>query len=266
MSEDFGFFGPHSVSWQVHRETFVLFGGARALLLQAAHPLIMAGATATGMYERDPWKRLMRTLQFAYAITFGSKDEALAAAAHINQVHERVHGIDPVTGLHYDALDPDLLLWVHAALVDSALVFERLLVGKLDDEGRQQFHEEQMVAAEMLRLPRERIPPTYEGLREHIDSVIDDDVLGMSPGADSVARLIKSPPPEAQWKPVLRMVSFWGFGTLPPRVREIYGMRWDPFREAALRGSMLWVKLNRPLVPAWFREIEIARKADSKAS
>src|SRR5918996_535460 len=156
---DEGYFGPDSVSWRVHREVTVLFGGARALLMQAAHPLVIAGATQTGMYERDPWKRLQRTLVLQYALTFGTKAEAHAAADRINEVHDRIKGVDDVTGLGYDALDPSLLLWVHACLVDSALLFERLTVGRLDERSRQRFHEEQMLAAELVRLPRERIPP-----------------------------------------------------------------------------------------------------------
>ena len=119
---DQGFFGPDSVSWRVHREVTVLFGGARALLMQASHPLVIAGARETGFYQS-------------------------------------VHGVDEVTGKTYDAFDPDLLLWVHACLVDSALLFERHTVGRLDDAGRQRFHEEQMAAAELLELSRERIPP-----------------------------------------------------------------------------------------------------------
>ena len=63
-----------------------------------------------------------------------------------------------MTGAPYDALDPHLLLYVHACLVDSALLFERLTVGRLDDAGRQRFHEEQMLAAEMMRVPREIDP------------------------------------------------------------------------------------------------------------
>ena len=117
---DGGYFGPDSVSWRVHREVTVLFGGARALLMQAAHPLVVAGANQTGMYERNPWKRLQRTLILTYTITFGTRAEANAAAAKINEVHTRIHGVDPVTGRRYDALDPELLLFVHACLVDSA--------------------------------------------------------------------------------------------------------------------------------------------------
>ena len=165
---DEGYFGPTSVSWQVHREVTVLFGGARAMLMHAAHPLVIAGANQTGMYERNPWKRLQRTLVLQYALTFGTKAEAHAAADRINEVHERINGVDPVTGRRYDALDPELLLWVHACLVESALLFERLTVGRLDDRGRQRFHEEQMLAAELVRLPRERIPPTVPELEAYV--------------------------------------------------------------------------------------------------
>lgn len=261
---DPGFFGPESVSWQVHREAFVLFGGARALLLQAAHPLVIAGATATGFYERDPWKRLMRTLQLTYAITFGSKDEARKAAARINDVHTRVNGIDPETGLSYDALDPHLLLWVHAALVDSALLFEQLLVGKLDDAGRETFHQEQMLAAEMLLIPRAMIPPTVAGLRRFMQDVIDSGILRVTVGAEVVAGLFKNPPPEAEWRPVLKGVSRWAFGTLPPRVRALYGVPWSSAKEAGLRASLAAAKVVRPAIPAVYRQIEVARHADAR--
>src|SRR5881409_2699672 len=94
---DEGLFGPRSVSWQVNRETAVLFGGARALLMHAAHPLVLAGARQTGFYERNPWKRLERTLFLPYTMTFGTREEALEAAERVNRVHREIHGIDAVT-------------------------------------------------------------------------------------------------------------------------------------------------------------------------
>lgn len=265
MRSDAGFFGPDSVSWQVHRETAVLFGGARALLMQAAHPLVIAGATATGFYERNPWQRLMRTLQLTYAITFASKEQARAAADRINDVHRRVHGIDPVTGKRYDALDPDLLLWVHAVLVDSALEFERRAVGRLDPAGRERFHQEQMLAAEMLLLPRDRIPPTVPALRAYIDGIVAGDDLLVTPAALRVAGLFRHPPREAEWRPVLRGVAEWAFGTLPPRLRAAYGVRWNPLREAGLRGGFAVLRTVRPVLPLSLRQIEIARHAADRA-
>ena len=256
MSGSDAYFGPDSVSWQVHKEVTVLFGGARALLLQAAHPLVIAGARATGFYERNPWKRLERTLRLTYALTFAPRQLADAAAERINEVHRRIHGVDEVTGESYDALDPELLLWVHACLVDSALRFERSTVGKLDDEGRQRFHEEQMLAAEMLLLPRELIPPRWQELGELVSGAATSGRLVVSDSALRLADIFRNPPPEAEWRPVLRAVAWWAFATLPEPTRGDFGMHWNGVKEAALRANLGMVKLARPLIPRKFRFIE----------
>ena len=253
--DDLGYFGPDSVSWQVHREVTVLFGGARALLMQAAHPLVVAGANQTGMYERNPWKRLQRTLVLTYTVTFGSKAEADAAAAKINEVHERINGIDPVTGLRYDALDPVLLLYVHACLVDSALLFEELTVGRLDDAGRQRFHEEQMLAAEMMLIPRETIPPTVPALRGWLADFEDRGDLLVTEGARRVYELFLDPPADAEWRPILRGVSRLAFGTLPPIVRELYGIPMSRAKQAAMAATFAAIRAGRPLLPPRLRYI-----------
>lgn len=261
---DVGLFGPRSASWQVNREVTVLFGGARALLMQAAHPLVLAGARQTGFYERNPWKRLERTLALTYAMTFGTREEALGAVEKINRVHEAIHGIDAVTGLPYDAFDPDLLLWVHACLVDSQLLFERLTVGRLNDEGRERYHREQMVGAELLGLPRDRIPPTVAMLRAYIDGVLESGVLRVGPDSMRVADLIRRPPPGVPWRPVLWRVSRWAFGTLPEQLRRAYGVRWNAARELENRVSLSTLKLVRPLLPSPLREIMPARLAERR--
>jgi len=258
---DLGYFGPDSVSWRVHREVTVLFGGARALLMQAAHPLVIAGARETGFYQRDPWKRLQRTLMLTYALTFGTKAEAEHAAARINAVHRSVHGVDEVTGKPYDAFDPDLLLWVHACLVDSALLFERHTIGRLDDAGRQRFHEEQMLAAELLELPRDRIPPTVPELREYIDGVVSSGDLLVTQAALDVARMFRAPPSGAEWRPVLKAVAWWAFGSLPQQLQRGYGVRWNPAKEAAMRANLRAVRLLRPAIPRRYRYILPAQQA-----
>jgi uncharacterized protein (DUF2236 family) len=261
---DPGLFGPRSVSWRVHRETTVLFGGARALLMHAAHPLVIAGATETGFYERNPWRRLERTLFLTYSLTFGTREQALTAAARINEVHRRVRGVDPVTGKSYDAMDHDLLLWVHACLVDSALLFERLTVGRLTPEDRERFHREQMAGADLLGLPRDRIPPTTRALREYIERVVAGGDLAVSDAARRVGALVRSPPREAEWRPVLRAVSWWAFGTLPPRLRAMYGVRWGPARDAALIASLAALRAGRPAIPRRFRWILPAQQAAAR--
>jgi uncharacterized protein (DUF2236 family) len=261
-----GLFGPDSASWQVSREVTVLFGGARALLMQAAHPLVLAGARQTGFYERNPWKRLDRTLRLQYAITFGTHQEAQEAADRINRVHRDIHGIDEVTGLPYDAFDPELLLWVHACLVESSLLFERLTVGRLDDEGRERFHREQMMAAEMMGLDRTRIPATVASLEAYVDGVVRSGVLRVTPDTLRVADLIRHPPPQVPWRPVLRQIAWWAFATLPAPLRSAFGVRWNSAKELRLRSSLRTLKLIRPALPGRFREIVPARLAARRVS
>jgi uncharacterized protein (DUF2236 family) len=255
VSADLGYFGPDSVSWRVHREVTVLFGGARALLLQAAHPLVIAGARETGFYERNPWRRLQRTLMLTYTLTFGTRAEADLAARRINDIHARIKGVDPVTGKPYDALDPQLLLFVHACLVGSALLYERLTVGGLDDGGRQRFHDEQKLAAELLLVPRDIIPPTVDDLRAYLRDVVASGDLLVTESARRVAMLFEDPPPEAEWRPVLGVVSKLGFGTLPPAVREQYGFELTPARRVAMRATFRALRALRPVLPARYRYI-----------
>src|SRR6266536_35811 len=162
---DAGLFGPDSVSWRVLRESSVVVGRLRALLMHAAHPLVVAGARQTGMYERDPWRRLERTLRQTFTVVFGTHLEAEQAAKRIDDVHGAIKGIDEVTGLRYDARDPDLLLWVHACVVSGFLEMERRTLGKLDDAVRQRFHEEQKLALRAvcwtMRHDRPLMPPRW---------------------------------------------------------------------------------------------------------
>jgi uncharacterized protein (DUF2236 family) len=261
---DAGLFGPDSACWQVHRNYTVMLGGARALLMQAAHPLVVAGARQTGTYERNPWKRLERTLSQTYTVVFGTREQALAASRRIDEVHGVVKGIDPVTGLRYDARDPELLLWVHACLVDSFLAFERWTVGRLDDAGRQRFHEESMRSAELLRLPPARIPPTVAGLRAYIDRMVASGTLRMTDGSRKVAELIANPPDDVPRRPLWGLIGFLGFQTLPAGLRRLYGVRDDPARRALLRAALLGVRAVAPLAPRDLRVILPAQLAERR--
>jgi uncharacterized protein (DUF2236 family) len=160
-----------------------------------------------------------------------------------------------VTGKRYDALDPALLLWVHAVLVDSALTFERLTIGALDDAGRQRFHDEQKLAAEMCRVPRDAIPRTVADLRAYVEGVVTSGELLITEDARKVAGLFAHPPAEAEWRPVLKAVSRWAFGTLPPALRQAYGVSWSPGKQALLRASLGALKLGHRWIPPKYRYI-----------
>jgi uncharacterized protein (DUF2236 family) len=261
---DAGLFGPESVSWRVLREGSVVVGGLRGLLMHAAHPLVVAGARQTGMYERDPWRRLERTLRQTFTVVFGTRLEAEQAAKRIDDVHGAIKGIDEVTGQRYDARDPELLLWVHACLVSSFLEMERRTLGKLDRAGRQRFHEEQMLTVEPLRLPRELVPPTVEDLDAYIGKVVASGVLRRTDDAMAVAALVRNPPDQVPRRWLWRLISFLSFHTLPPALRELYGVRHGPHHELALRAVCWTMRHDRPFMPPRWRFIAPALAAGAR--
>ena len=168
MNFDPGYFGPSSMMWKVNKEITVLFGGARALLMHAAHPLIAAGARQTSFYQRDPWKRLIRTLSLQNSVTFGTKEEADESSHRINKLHEVIKGKDEVTGKIYDALDQEQLLWVHACLQLSSIYFYEKTVKKLSDIEKNKYHEENSLAAEMVLVDKKLMPKTHNELKDWV--------------------------------------------------------------------------------------------------
>ncbi len=116
-----GFFGPASVTWQVSTDLATPVAGLRSLLMQALHPLAMAGVDQHSGWRQDPIGRLAATSAYVATITFAERAVAERAAARVRRIHDHVTGVDAVTGRPYAAGDPALLLWVHVALVESNL-------------------------------------------------------------------------------------------------------------------------------------------------
>jgi uncharacterized protein (DUF2236 family) len=265
MKSDPGYFGPNSMMWKVNKEITVLFGGARALLMHAAHPLIAAGARQTSFYQRDPWKRLIRTLSLQNSVTFGTKEEADESANRINKLHEVIKGKDEVTGGIYDALDHEQLLWVHACLQISSIYFYELTVKKLSDAEKNQYHRENIKAADMVLVDTKLMPDTHEGLKEWvIEKSRQNDYLVMTDVAKDVKTIIGGGPVPRHIKPIWPFIAFTAFNTLPPEFKKIYGIEDSKLKNIILSFNLNLLKFTRPLLPPFFRLIAPARWAKQR--
>ena len=265
LTADPGYFGPQSMMWKVNKEITVLFGGARALLMHAAHPLIAAGARQTSFYQRDPWKRLIRTLSLQNSLTFGTKQEADESANRINKLHEVIKGRDEVSGGIYDALDHEQLLWVHACLQISSIYFYELTVKKLTDEEKNQYHLENIKAAEMCLVDRNIIPKTHDGLKEWvIQKSRQKDYLMTTDVAEDVKDIIAGGPVPRHIKPVWPFIAFTAFNTLPPEFKKIYGLNESKTKNLILAFNLKLLKITRPFLPPFFRLIAPARWAKQR--
>ena len=265
MKGDPGYFGPQSMMWQVNREITVLFGGARALLMHAAHPLIAAGARQTSFYQRDPWKRLIRTLSLQNSVTFGNKEEANQSAHRINKLHEVIKGKDEVTGDIYDALDNEQLLWVHACLQLSSIYFYEKTVKKLTEKEKNQYHIENMLAAEMVLINISKMPKTHDGLKQWVtDKSRSNNYLLMTDVAKDVQDIISGGPVPKHIKPIWPFISFTAFNTLPKEFKEIYGIKSTKLKSIILSFNLFLLKFTRPFLQPFFRLIPPARWAKQR--
>ncbi len=267
MSGDPGYFGPESMMWKVNKEITVLFGGARALLMHAAHPLIAAGARQTSFYQRDPWKRLIRTLSLQNSVTFGTKEEANESATRINRLHEVIKGEDEITGDIYDALDHEQLLWVHACLQLSSIYFYEQTVRKLSEEEKNQYHRENMLSAKLVLIDIENMPNTHKGLKEWVkNKSVEKNYLLMTDVAKDVQDIISGGPVPGHIKPIWPFISFTAFNTLPEEFKEIYGIKTTKLKSFILKFNLTLLKTTRPLLPPFFRLIPPARWAKQRLS
>ena len=265
MKADPGYFGPNSMMWKVNKEITVLFGGARALLMHAAHPLIAAGARQTSFYQRDPWKRLIRTLSLQNSVTFGTIEEADDSATRINRLHEVINGNDSVTGDYYDALDHEQLLWVHACLQISSIYFFEKTVRKLTTDEKNQYHVENMLSAKLVLIDIENMPKTHEELKNWVtEKSKSEDYLQLTDVAKDVQDIIAGGPVPKHIKPIWPFISFTAFNTLPEEFKIIYGVKSTKLKKLILGFNLSLLKFTRPFLPPFFRLIPPARWAKQR--
>ncbi len=219
---DDGFFGPASVTWRATGDLSSPVGGLRALLMQALHPLAMAGVDQHSDWRADPVGRLAATSRYLATVSFGEKGAAEKAAARVRRIHERVTGTDPVTGLGYAASDPALLLWVHVALVDSTLIARELFGTQLKDGEADAYIAEMVVAAELVGVPREQVPASAGELASYIDSVRPVLVCGPA-AAESMAYLLDPPGLDEDLAEIWQDIRDGAVGSLPDWAAELYG-------------------------------------------
>jgi uncharacterized protein (DUF2236 family) len=165
---DPGLFGPDSVTWRVHGDPAMVLGGFRALLLQAVHPVVMAGFDDNSFFRDDPWGRLRRTGEWVAAVTYGTTEEAEQAGAALRAVHGRLApGVEPETGRAYRVDDPDLLLWVHCTEVESFLSTYRRSGGHLAPGDGDRYVDEMRTSGRLAGLDPDTLPRTEADIEEY---------------------------------------------------------------------------------------------------
>jgi len=235
-----GLLGPDSVAWRVIGHPVSIVGGLRSLMVQALHPLAMAGVAQHSDYRRRPLDRLRRTSHYVAATTFGDRAAAEAAAARVRAVHKRVRGVDPVTGNAYSADDPDTQLWVHCVEWHSFLAaYRAYATSRLSPEDEDRYIAEGAPIAALLGVPQATVPHSVAEMRAYFARVRPQ--LCVSDSTRDAVAFVMSPPLTRELLPLqvpLRVTAAAAVAIIPHDLRRLAGIGQPRLVDGLLRAAV----------------------------
>jgi uncharacterized protein (DUF2236 family) len=242
---------------RVHEQRAVgLMYGQRALGIGAIAPLNFVGTRLHSRSLDKPFHRLAHTGKAFETIFFGSRAEADRVLGSVERLHEDVRGELPAAagpvpaGTPYSAFDPELMLWTVAVMADSAQHFYELFVARLTAAERDALWRDYIRFGELFGMPREAAPPDYAEFRHWWNAELASERVHLTDEARYVgsAIMFRIPVPSSR-RLAMQVHNLVMLGSLPPRVRELYGLRWTRAQAAAFRALVAGLKATRPLSP-----------------
>jgi uncharacterized protein (DUF2236 family) len=264
QDEDYGLFGPGSVTWHVMGEPVLIVGGIRALLLQALHPRTMWG-TAQNSALMDPaeaWGRLLRTVEFVRVRTYGTSAEVERIGRRVRTLHARLTAVDPRTRETFPIDEPEGLLWVHLGEVDSYLDIARRAGVPLGRSDADAFVDEQRRAAAVVGLDPADVPATVAEMRDYY-RMMRPRIFACHEARDGLWRMFNPAVPRKLLPLKLAAPAAGTFvvSTLPRWARRMYGLPGLPTSDLAATLALKGLYRTTRVVPERYRYSPDARRA-----
>ena len=262
-------FAPDSAMWKIVRHRSILLTGPAAAVLQIAHPRVGLGVMEHSRFADSPLGRLERTLIAVNTIAFGTFDEAAEAARRVGRRHSVVMGdaaAHDVPGpARYTVDELDLLMWVVATLVWSAVGGYERVVGRLSDDEKENFYREMRVFGTFFNLPREYGPQTYREYLAYFDSVVADPLIGSHEVSRRVAWAVAQPRTPLWFRLLAAPIRFMFSEIIPGPVRDRLGFRSTAFSRFACRVATVALKVFEWVAPDFLRFDPYYRRARKRA-
>ena len=254
-----GIFGPDSAIWHIDREAAVFLGAGRALLLQLAHPQVAAAIAQHSRSLTDPVGRFHRTFSIVFTMVFGTTDQALAAARRLHRRHTAIGGTLAedvgafAAGSPYRANDVAALRWVHATLIDTALVAYQLVNPPLSARDRECYYADTRRFAALFGIPQSALPQSWADFAGYFDDMFSSETLAASSAARRIAAELVSGAGTRLRAP------FWyralTASLLPPRLRDAFELPYGPSELRSVERALSVFRHVHPWVPARLRYV-----------
>jgi uncharacterized protein (DUF2236 family) len=255
---------PGSILWRFAGDARLVATGPYAILLQVAHPTVGAGVSEHSGFRADPWGRLLRTLDYSYAMVYGGPLLAAEMGRRIRGLHEQIKGVRP-DGKAYHALEPEAYAWVHATLADSIVRGQELLGSPMSLEEAEELLAGWRRIGELVGVRGRDLPGSWPEFGDYFERMVEGR-LERTRAVEEVLESLASParPPlrllsDAAWQvlriPALREIELITVGLLPELLRERFGLRWGRSQELRLRALGATSRAATPLLPARLRNV-----------
>lgn len=251
-----GIFGPDSATWKINRESALFLAAGRAALLQLAHPWVAAAIAQHSRTLNDPVGRFHGTFRVMFAMSYGSVDQAFAAARRLHRMHQAIRGAMPEPVGKFPAMSPyqanqaEPLIWVYATLIDSSLRTYELAMPPLTQTEKELYYAENRRAAALFGISPTELPPTFAGFNNYVHAALESDMLGVSESTRQLAHRLQ------QGAGRLR-TPFWFRSLttqlLPPRFREEFGFPYGEREQRAAERALRWIRRSYPHLPGVLR-------------
>lgn len=257
-ASDDGYFPEGSMIRRVQSEHAVgLLFGPRAMTTLVLDPRVFSGTAIHAFNRKRFFLRMAHTGHVFETVFFGSKAEADAALARVHKMHESVEGVIPrnvgtwKAGTPYSAFGHEEQLWTVGSMFDAALTFYELLVAKLTDAEREQLWQDYRLFGELFGMDRSLMPATYPDFVEYWNGRINSGELCLSDDAKAMGyHLSFGLPLPLFMKPIQSIMELILKGSLPPWVREQYGLTYnltDAARFEAVTRAIRASRLEKPM-------------------
>ena len=255
---------PHSILYRYGDDARIMAAAGYTLMLQVAHPVVGAGVKEHSNFRAEPWKRLMYTLDYVYAVTYGGPERAAAAGRHLRERHKSIKGVDS-QGRRYHALDPTAYAWVHATLFNAVVVGHERFGRPLRHDQVVRLYGEYRALGRIIGVREQDLPADHADFQPYFDAMVNDVLEDNETVHDVLASLQRPTTPpipmlgDRAWKglrvPIAQILRVATTGLLPPVLRERLNLRWTATQERELRALGALSRATTPVLPKRLRHI-----------
>jgi uncharacterized protein (DUF2236 family) len=249
---------PGTIAWQRAGDVRLLLAAGYALLLQVSHPVVGAGVSEHSQFRRDPWGRLLRTLDYSYTMVYGGPRAAGEMGARIRAMHRPIRGTLP-DGRAYHALEPRAYAWVHATLADAIVLAHARFGDPLDSHERERFWAEWRTMGQLLGIRERDLPVDWAAFRDYFAATVERDLRRTAAVDEVLAALARPAPPAAHalWRaafgvarfPLAHVLPLASVGLLAPQLRRRFGAPFSTVQALQLRALGAALRSVGPLLP-----------------